>query len=85
MPVSGSQPSGPTSRAESRTAWLTWSEVSRGRGVITDPAIWERVRAEIEQALDAAGCVVSGWTESPITGADGNREFLVHAITPERT
>jgi len=61
------------------------AEVSRGRGVITDPAIWERVRAEIEQALDAAGCVVSGWTESPITGADGNREFLVHAITPEHT
>ena len=23
---------------------------------------------------------VVGWTDSPITGADGNREFLVHAI-----
>jgi 23S rRNA (cytidine1920-2'-O)/16S rRNA (cytidine1409-2'-O)-methyltransferase len=59
------------------------SEVSRGRGVISDPAVWERVRGEVEQALLAARCCVAGWTDSPITGADGNREFLVHAITPE--
>ena len=58
------------------------AEVSRGRGVITDPAIWERVQDEIEQVLIGAGCEVAGWTDSPITGADGNREFLVHAITP---
>lgn len=57
-------------------------EVSRGRGVITDPQIWERVTGEIDHALTAAGCDVAGWTESPITGADGNREFLVHAIAP---
>ena len=60
------------------------AEVSRGRGVITDPTIWERVQGEIEQALHAAGCDVAGWTDSPITGADGNREFLVHAIAPGR-
>jgi hypothetical protein len=29
--------------------------------------------------LAGAGCVVRGWMESPITGAEGNREFLVHA------
>ncbi len=58
------------------------AEVSRGRGVITDPSIWERVRAEVAQALQTAGCTVAGWTDSPITGADGNREFLVHAIAP---
>jgi 23S rRNA (cytidine1920-2'-O)/16S rRNA (cytidine1409-2'-O)-methyltransferase len=56
-------------------------EVDRGRGIITDPAIHERVRAEIGDALHRAGCDVAGWTESPITGADGNREFLVHAVT----
>ena len=60
-------------------------EVSRGRGVITDPAIWERVQREIEQALTDAGCELAGWTDSPITGADGNREFLVHAIAPRPT
>ncbi len=56
-------------------------EVDRGRGIITDPAIHDRVRLEIEAALVAAGCAVLGWTDSPITGADGNREFLVHATT----
>lgn len=56
-------------------------EVDRGRGVITDPAIHDRVRAEVEDALVEAGCSVRGWTDSPIVGADGNREFLVHATT----
>jgi 23S rRNA (cytidine1920-2'-O)/16S rRNA (cytidine1409-2'-O)-methyltransferase len=57
-------------------------EVSKGRGVITDPAIHDRVRNEIERLLIAANCTVRGWTVSPITGAEGNREFLVHATTP---
>ena len=55
------------------------AEASRGRGVITDPAIWDRVRSEITDALVAEGCEVVAWTVSPITGAEGNREFLVHA------
>jgi 23S rRNA (cytidine1920-2'-O)/16S rRNA (cytidine1409-2'-O)-methyltransferase len=59
-------------------------EVDRGRGIITDPAIHQRVRDEIDAALVAAACSVLGWTDSPITGADGNREFLVHATTATR-
>jgi 23S rRNA (cytidine1920-2'-O)/16S rRNA (cytidine1409-2'-O)-methyltransferase len=58
------------------------AEVSRGRGVITDPAVWGRVRDEVESALIDVGCSVRGWTESPITGADGNHEFLVWASAP---
>ncbi len=57
-------------------------EVDRGRGIITDPAIHDRVRTEIEAALNSARCHVVGRTDSPITGADGNREFLVHATSP---
>ena len=57
------------------------AEVSRGRGVIADPEVWSRVRDEVERALVGAGCSIVGWTDSPITGADGNREFLVHAVT----
>ena len=60
-------------------------EVDRGRGIITDPAIHDRVRVEIDDALVAAGCTVLGWTDSSITGADGNREFLVHATTASGT
>lgn len=55
------------------------SEVSRGRGVITDPLVWDRVRDEITDAFVERGCEVVGWTDSPITGADGNHEFVVHA------
>jgi len=61
------------------------AEVSRGRGVISDPDVHVRVRDEIETALTEHGCDVIGWIESPITGADGNREFLVHARTPSAT
>jgi 23S rRNA (cytidine1920-2'-O)/16S rRNA (cytidine1409-2'-O)-methyltransferase len=57
------------------------SEVSRARGVITDPAIHDRVRDEVAAALVAAGCTIAGWMDSPITGGQGNRELLVHVVT----
>ncbi|MDO8389202.1 MAG: TlyA family RNA methyltransferase [Actinomycetota bacterium] len=60
------------------------AEVSRGHGVITDPLIHERVRGEVHSALVEKGCDVGGWVDSPITGGDGNREFLVHATTPRQ-
>jgi 23S rRNA (cytidine1920-2'-O)/16S rRNA (cytidine1409-2'-O)-methyltransferase len=59
-------------------------EVSRGRGIISDPAIWDRVRTEVAELLEEHGCTVHGWVDSPITGTHGNREFLVHASTPEQ-
>lgn len=58
------------------------TEVSRGRGVITDPVVHTRVRDEVTASLRRSACEIQGWTESPIKGADGNVEFLVHAVTP---
>ena len=55
------------------------AEVDRGSGVIRDPLIHQRVRDDVSTALVDAGCDVLGWIDSPITGAQGNREFLVHA------
>jgi 23S rRNA (cytidine1920-2'-O)/16S rRNA (cytidine1409-2'-O)-methyltransferase len=55
------------------------AEVDRGSGVIRDPLIHQRVRDEVAAALVALECDVVGWIDSPITGAQGNREFLVHA------
>ena len=55
------------------------AEVDRGSGVIRDPAIHQRVCDEVSLALTERGCDVLGWIDSPITGAQGNREFLVHA------
>ncbi len=58
-------------------------DVAKGQGVITDPAIHARVRDEVADALVRAGCTVIAWCDSPITGADGNHEFLVHATVGE--
>jgi 23S rRNA (cytidine1920-2'-O)/16S rRNA (cytidine1409-2'-O)-methyltransferase len=55
------------------------AEVSKGRGIVTDPVVHERVKAEITDALVAAGAPPLDWIDSPLLGADGNREFLVHA------
>jgi 23S rRNA (cytidine1920-2'-O)/16S rRNA (cytidine1409-2'-O)-methyltransferase len=55
-------------------------EVARGRGVITDPAIHERVQSTVASALHAAGATVVGWMDSPIHGGEGNRELFVHAV-----
>jgi 23S rRNA (cytidine1920-2'-O)/16S rRNA (cytidine1409-2'-O)-methyltransferase len=54
-------------------------EAARGKGVITDPAIWRRVLEEVVGALDGLGAAIMGAMASPLTGADGNVEFLLHA------
>jgi 23S rRNA (cytidine1920-2'-O)/16S rRNA (cytidine1409-2'-O)-methyltransferase len=56
--------------------------VSRGRGVVSDPAVHAEIRQRIEEALRAAGCAVLGWIDSPLLGGEGNREFFVHAAAP---
>jgi 23S rRNA (cytidine1920-2'-O)/16S rRNA (cytidine1409-2'-O)-methyltransferase len=54
------------------------SEVAKGRGVITDPTVHDRVLAELESFVAAqTGLIWRGVTESPLLGPAGNREFLV--------
>lgn len=57
-------------------------EVARARGVIADPDVHRRVCDEVAESLVRSGCAVLGWCDSPITGSDGNREFLVDALVP---
>jgi 23S rRNA (cytidine1920-2'-O)/16S rRNA (cytidine1409-2'-O)-methyltransferase len=53
------------------------AEAARGRGVITDPAVHERVLSELEQFVGALShCRWIGVTLSPLRGPAGNREFL---------
>jgi 23S rRNA (cytidine1920-2'-O)/16S rRNA (cytidine1409-2'-O)-methyltransferase len=54
-------------------------EATRGRGVIRDPGVWRRVLDEVLIALRATGAAIMGAMVSPLTGADGNVEFFVHA------
>jgi 23S rRNA (cytidine1920-2'-O)/16S rRNA (cytidine1409-2'-O)-methyltransferase len=58
-------------------------EAARGRGVIRDPQVWRRVLDEVAAALDAAGTAIMGGMASPLRGADGNVEFLLHARTAD--
>jgi len=51
-------------------------EVGKG-GIVRDPAAHERVVEAVRQTSHKLGLTVSGVCESPITGADGNREFLM--------
>jgi 23S rRNA (cytidine1920-2'-O)/16S rRNA (cytidine1409-2'-O)-methyltransferase len=53
-------------------------EVGKG-GVVRDPAIHARVCHEVETWLIESGWAVSGIVQSPITGPEGNVEFLVAA------
>jgi len=55
------------------------TEVDKGRGVIRDAAVQEATLVGIRDfALkELPGAVLLGTMDSPITGADGNREFLL--------
>ena len=53
-------------------------EVGKG-GVVRDIAIHDRVCAEVRAWIDAQGWTVIGLTQSPITGPQGNVEFLIYA------
>ena len=53
-------------------------EVRKG-GVVRDPAVHERVCAEASAWVQSQGWTVVGVTPSPITGPEGNVEFLLGA------
>ncbi len=52
-------------------------DVGRG-GLVKDPAVHARVVAEVAAAAAEVGLSRAGLIESPITGAHGNTEFLMH-------
>ncbi|MET3710800.1 23S rRNA (cytidine1920-2'-O)/16S rRNA (cytidine1409-2'-O)-methyltransferase [Sphingomonas trueperi] len=54
-------------------------EVGKG-GVVRDPVVHARVCAEVAVWLEGKGWQVLGVTRSPITGPEGNVEFLIGAV-----
>lgn len=57
------------------------ASVGKG-GIVRDSAAIARARADVATFLVGAGLSVVGETESPITGGDGNAEFLIAARKP---
>ena len=53
-------------------------EISKG-GVVRDPEVHARVCENARLWLESRGWMVAGLVESPITGPEGNREFLIAA------
>ena len=59
-------------------------EAGRGRvgkgGVVRDPEVQAEAVDKVRGALQALGCRESDVIESPITGVEGNREFLLYGV-----
>jgi 23S rRNA (cytidine1920-2'-O)/16S rRNA (cytidine1409-2'-O)-methyltransferase len=54
------------------------------KGVVSRPDVHERVLAEVTAAAAEVGLERRGVTESPITGAEGNKEFLLLLVPRAR-
>lgn len=54
--------------------------LSRGKGVVRDPAIWLHTLRAVASSLVDCGAAIIGAMPSPLRGAAGNAEFLLHAI-----
>jgi 23S rRNA (cytidine1920-2'-O)/16S rRNA (cytidine1409-2'-O)-methyltransferase len=53
------------------------TDVGKG-GIVRDPDVQARTVADVAAAAEALGFTVARAVESPITGMEGNREFLLH-------
>ena len=77
-------PAGPLLKADGKIVALIKpqfeagkAEADKGRGVITDAAVHDRVLAELQEFVAAqAGLCWRGVVESPLLGPAGNKEFL---------
>ena len=55
------------------------NEVGKG-GIVRDEALHQRVCDEVSEWLQSGGWRIDGITQSPITGTEGNVEYLVAAL-----
>lgn len=60
---------------------LARADVGRG-GIVREPALREQAVERIRDFVARCGCEWAGLRESPITGRDGNVEFLAHIRKP---
>lgn len=54
-------------------------QVGKG-GIVRDPLAWEQAVEKVRHAVTKLGDCSTDVIESPILGAEGNKEFLLHAL-----
>ena len=54
-------------------------QVGRG-GIVKDEAVHQEVIKNVVEGIEKQGFLLQGITESPITGTDGNKEFLAYFL-----
>lgn len=57
---------------------LTRADIN-DKGLVRDPALYAQVETRLRDCCTSHGLDITHWQESPITGGDGNREFLLLA------
>ena len=55
-------------------------EAKAHKGVVTSDAVRRQAVADVTAAFEAAGFSCAGVVESPVTGGDGNVEYLAHFV-----
>ncbi|MGI9579532.1 MAG: TlyA family RNA methyltransferase [Microthrixaceae bacterium] len=56
--------------------------VAKGAGVVSDPEIWHDAVSSVASAAEQLGAAIMGVMVSPLRGAEGNVEFLMHLVSP---
>jgi 23S rRNA (cytidine1920-2'-O)/16S rRNA (cytidine1409-2'-O)-methyltransferase len=59
-------------------------DVSKGKGIISDPELHQAACDGVRESCENAGATVHQIISSPITGAEGNKEFLLYATVREK-
>lgn len=83
LPALSAPPRGDSTGAGTDIIALVKPQFEAGRGdiesggIVRDPAVHERVIDDVTRAAAGAGLARHGLTPSPITGAEGNQEFLL--------
>lgn len=57
---------------------LTRADIN-DKGLVRNPALYTQVETRLRSCCTSLGFEITHWLDSPITGSDGNREFLLLA------
>ena len=83
--VAAAFPAGAQERAGRELVILVKPQFEAGRekvgkgGIVRDPEVQRQAVERVRGAVIAAGVAVNDVIESPVLGAEGNREFLLYA------